>query len=89
MIELRISQKRLGRDAAPVETGPAGALFLNAGDLFPKLRRPDRTHIARRSAADNDEIVIHTRAEDATVLRGESKFLAIGAFGKSYAALTH
>ncbi len=50
------AQQGLGRDAAPVQADAAEMLALDQGDLHLELGRADGSHIAARSAADNDQI---------------------------------
>ena len=57
VIKLGVAQKRLGRDAAPVETGSASAFFLDAGDAFTKLGRPNCPNVTGRPAANHNQIV--------------------------------
>ena len=57
----RAFEQRLGRDAAPVQARTARPLDLHTGDFFAKLHRADRTDVAGRPAANNDEVILHTR----------------------------
>ena len=57
VVELGVAQERLGRDAAPVQAGAAGAFFFDAGDSFAELCGANRADVAGGSAADYDEVV--------------------------------
>jgi hypothetical protein len=59
VIELGIFQQRFGRDAAPVEAGATSAVSLDNGDFFSELSCADCSNVARRAAANDDEIVCH------------------------------
>ena len=56
VIDLGRPQKRLGRNAAPVEADTAQMLTLHHRDLQAQLRRPDRGHVAPRTGADHDHV---------------------------------
>ena len=53
----RATQQRLGRDAAPVEADTPEQLALDDRGLEPELRRADRSDIAARAGAEDDEVV--------------------------------
>ncbi len=50
-------QDRLGRDAAPVQAGPADLVALDERDVEPELRRPERDRVPARAAAEDDDVV--------------------------------
>ena len=51
-------QQLLGRDAAPVEAGPADLVPLDDGDPEPGRRAVERGRVAPRSTADDDDVVL-------------------------------
>ena len=67
VVQVRVVEQRLGRDAADVEAGAAErAARLDAGRLEAELRGLDRGHVATGSAADNDDIkLLGGRREEA------------------------
>jgi hypothetical protein len=56
-IHVGVLDERLRGNAAPVETGPAGAVVLDAGDFLAELGGADGADIAGGSAADDDKVV--------------------------------
>jgi len=56
MINLRAAQQRLGRDAAPIEADAAELLALDERRLHAELRSPDRSNVAARPAAEDDQV---------------------------------
>ena len=54
-----LREQRLGRDAAPVQAGAAGAVGFDAGDFFTELGGADGGDVAGRAATDDNEIVGH------------------------------
>jgi hypothetical protein len=55
-------QQRLGRDAADPEAGAAELrLALDDGGIQPALGGADRRHVAPRSPADHDQVMVHER----------------------------
>ncbi len=54
--DFRRTQKRLGRNTAPVQADAPEMLALDNSGLEPQLRGPDRGHIAARTRADHDDI---------------------------------
>ncbi len=66
LLVLGALEQRLGRDAAPVEAGAAGAFHLDAHHFFPELGRADRSDITRRAATDDNEIVVHKAKQRST-----------------------
>ncbi len=59
-VELGALEQGLGRDAAPVETGAAGALHLDARDFLAELAGANGARVARGAAADDDEVVFRS-----------------------------
>jgi hypothetical protein len=59
-VKLGALEQRLGRNAAPVQAGAAGALELDARDFLAELTGANGTRIARRATADDDEIVFRS-----------------------------
>ena len=59
VVELSIFQQSFGRDAAPVEAGAASAVRFDDCDFFSELSCADCSNVARRAAANDDEIVCH------------------------------
>ena len=56
-VDLGILEQGLGRNAAPVKAGAAGALFFHHGNALAELGGADRADISGGSAADDDEVV--------------------------------
>ncbi len=54
---IRILEQRLGWNAADIQTYPAQPLLVNNGGFLPELGRTDGGHIARRSRADDNNII--------------------------------
>ena len=57
VIEVRIFEEGLGRNASPVEAGAAGTFHFNTGHFFSKLTGADGRDITAGASSDNDEIV--------------------------------
>ena len=50
--------QRLRRDAADVQAGAAEELLLDHGHLLAELREPDGAHVAGRTGADDDDLLL-------------------------------
>ena len=59
VIQLRVLEQGLRRNAPPIQTGAAGSIHFHAGYFFAKLSCPNGADVSSRSAADDDEIVFH------------------------------
>ena len=59
VIELRIFQQSLGRNAAPVETRSTSAIHFDAGHFFAELSGANGTNVSGWSATNNNEVVGH------------------------------
>ncbi len=58
-----IPEQRLGRDAADVQAHAAQPLPVDDSRLLAELCGPDGTHVAARSGADHDDVVVrHSRS---------------------------
>ena len=57
--QLGVAQQRFGRNAAPVQAGATGAFFFHARHAFSKLRGANGTDISGRSAANDNQVVVH------------------------------
>ena len=60
MIDFGVFQQRLGRDTAPVQASAARAIIFHHGDFLAELGSANCSDVARRPAADDDEVVVHS-----------------------------
>jgi hypothetical protein len=58
LVELRVVQQCLGRDAAPVEADASEVVPFDDGGLETELRGANRANVSAGSAADHDEVVV-------------------------------
>src|SRR5262245_60415798 len=56
--EMGVGEEGLGRDAAPVQADAAELVALDAEGLLAELRGPDGAGVARRAAADDEDVVV-------------------------------
>jgi hypothetical protein len=70
LVELRALEQGLGGDAAPVQTGAARALHFDAGHFFAQLSGANRARVARRAAADDDEVVVRSSVSHGKMRKG-------------------
>src|SRR5690606_35592467 len=57
VVELGVLEKSFGRDTAPVETGPPGAIILDAGDFFSELGGANCSDVSAGATTDDNKIV--------------------------------
>src|SRR4051812_22336791 len=67
--KLRALQQGLGRNTTPVEASAARALQLDAGDFFSELPGANRARIARRTAANDNQVVFRSFSHPTTSAR--------------------
>ncbi len=59
VIQFGVFQECFGGDTSPVEAGATGAVVFDTGDFFTELSSANGSDVARRPAADDDEVVVH------------------------------